>query len=82
MGRISLHNAKIELFNQVEPALSLDDGPALQHSTEPNNGGSIADAMLSIPGRAGPEKDIHETSHGFVQWVLEETRVAGPLPVK
>lgn len=52
---------------------SLANAESLQRSRYTKDNGSINDTLLSIPGRASPEYDIHDPSHGLVQWILEET---------
>lgn len=79
---MTLYISSKHLFPVMISQTSLTHTESLQRSRYSKNNGSILDTMLSIPDRASPEQDICNSSHGFVQWVLEETGVTRPLPVK
>jgi hypothetical protein len=55
---------------------SLANTESLQRSRYTKDNGSILDTILGIPGRASPEQQIRDSGHGFVHWVLEESRIS------
>lgn len=60
----------------------LQHAKGLQRSRQPTSNNVRKDPILNIPGRAGPQQDINDASHGLVQRVLQGRRVAGPLVVQ